>query len=106
MMLFFYFVSFILTLNVIIGKMDDLVAQQLFDIAKQIRQIKYSTNESISYQLLPRMHLIRVPKASSSSLSAITRRMVGCNPPGPCCRYPGDPVGSCPAPKTSPERYL
>ena len=48
MMLFFYFVSFILTLNVIIGKMDDLVAQQSFDIAKQIRQIKYSTNESIS----------------------------------------------------------
>ncbi|RYH15108.1 hypothetical protein EON65_32305 [archaeon] len=23
--------------------------------------------------------------------------MVGCYPPGPCCRWPGDPPGSCPA---------
>jgi len=42
-------------------------------------------------------HLIRVPKASSSSLSIIARRLVGCSPPGPCCKYPGDPPGSCPA---------
>ena len=33
-----------------------------------------------------RLHLIRVPKASSSSLSMVARRMVGCHPPGPCCK--------------------
>jgi len=35
---------------------------------------------------IPRLHLIRVPKASSSSLSMVARRMVGCHPPGPCCK--------------------
>jgi hypothetical protein len=49
-----------------------------------------------SYHSIPRVHLIRIPKASSSSLSAIARRAVGCGPPGPCCRYPGEPAGSCP----------
>ena len=29
-----------------------------------------------------KIHLIRVPKASSSSLSAVARRIVGCSPPG------------------------
>ena len=29
-----------------------------------------------------KIHLIRVPKASSSSLSAVARRIVGCLPPG------------------------
>ena len=91
--------------------MDDKVAQQLYDIVMKIRQLKHSNNNNNNnnksyYQLLPKIHLIRVPKASSSSLSAITRRIVGCNPPGPCCRYPGDPIGSCPAPKTSPAQYL
>src|SRR5688572_12376500 len=52
------------------------------------------SNES---HTLPRVHLIRIPKASSSSLSAIARRMVGCTPPGPCCLFPGDPKGSCPS---------
>jgi hypothetical protein len=33
-----------------------------------------------------RLHLIRIPKASSSSLSMVARRMVGCHPPGPCCK--------------------
>jgi hypothetical protein len=42
------------------------------------------------------LHLVRVPKAGSTSLSVIARRMVGCNPPGPCCKFPGDPPGSCP----------
>lgn len=45
---------------------------------------------------ISKVHLIRVPKSSSSSLSAVARRIVGCEPPGPCCRYPGDPKGSCP----------
>ena len=35
---------------------------------------------------MSRLHLIRVPKASSSSLSMVARRMVGCHPPGPCCK--------------------
>ena len=43
------------------------------------------------------IHLIRIPKAGSSSLSVVARRMVGCNPPGPCCRWPGTPHGSCPS---------
>lgn len=43
-----------------------------------------------------RVHLIRVPKASSTSLSVVARRLVGCEPPGPCCKYPGDPPGTCP----------
>lgn len=37
-----------------------------------------------SYFSLPVVHLIRVPKASSTSLSAIARRIVGCEPRGPC----------------------
>lgn len=44
------------------------------------------------------IHLLRVPKASSSAISAIARRAVGCSPPGPCCKYPGDPPGTCPNP--------
>ncbi len=45
------------------------------------------------------VHLIRVPKAGSTSLSIIARRLAGCSPPGPCCKYPGDPIGSCPSNK-------
>jgi len=41
------------------------------------------------FRITPRTHLIRVPKASSSSLSVIARRMTGCLPWGPCCKYPG-----------------
>eukprot|EP01032_Pedospumella_encystans_P012330 gene12330-14273_t len=49
----------------------------------------------IQYKSLPKVHLIRIPKASSSSMSAVARRAVGCSPPGPCCHFPGVPVGSC-----------
>ena len=49
------------------------------------------------YYKLNKIHIIRVPKASSSSLSAIARRAVGCGPPGPCCHYPGEPKSSCPS---------
>lgn len=49
------------------------------------------------YQSLAKIHIMRIPKASSSSMSAIARRAVGCGPPGPCCRYPGEPKGSCPS---------
>jgi hypothetical protein len=50
-----------------------------------------------SSYLIDRVHLVRVPKAASTSFSIVARRIVGCNPPGPCCKYPGDPVGSCPS---------
>lgn len=53
------------------------------------------TSSSVAFQRP--IHLLRVPKASSSSLSILARRMVGCEPPGPCCKWPGDPPGSCPA---------
>lgn len=53
----------------------------------------------------PVIHLIRIPKAGSSSLSAVARRLAGCTPPGPCCKYPGSPVGSCPAPPSNPSIY-
>ena len=44
------------------------------------------------------LHLLRVPKTGSSSLSAVARRLAGCvDPPGPCCKYPGTPKGSCPS---------
>eukprot|EP00752_Nemacystus_decipiens_P005402 g4898.t1 len=43
------------------------------------------------------LQLIRVPKAGSSEASVIARRLGGCMPRGPCCRFPGDPPGSCPA---------
>ena len=49
----------------------------------------------VQYKSLPKVHLIRIPKASSSSMSAVARRAVGCSPPGPCCHFPGVPVGSC-----------
>ena len=41
--------------------------------------------------------LVRVPKAASSAASEIARRLGGCTPRGPCCRFPGSPRGSCPA---------
>jgi hypothetical protein len=56
-----------------------------------------STDAAVSGSVfLPHLHLMRVPKASSSSLSTVARRVVGCEPPGPCCKWPGDPIGSCP----------
>lgn len=56
-----------------------------------------SLSFSQNYHSIKQIHIIRVPKASSSSLSAVARRMAGCFPPGPCCKYPGDPKGSCPS---------
>ena len=47
-----------------------------------------------SFASLTKIHLLRVPKASSSSLSAVARRAVGCTPIGPCCKWPGDPPGN------------
>ncbi|CAM9422857.1 unnamed protein product [Ectocarpus fasciculatus] len=41
------------------------------------------------------LQLVRVPKAGSSEASVIARRLGGCVPRGPCCRFPGNPPGSC-----------
>lgn len=72
----------------------------VFQVAKAedfaSRFFSIAMNRSTDRYLFPQVHLVRVPKASSTSFSAITRRIVGCSPPGPCCKYPGDPVGSCP----------
>ena len=46
---------------------------------------------------LQALQLLRVPKAGSTSMSVLARRLAGCNPPGPCCKYPGTPPGSCPS---------
>jgi hypothetical protein len=59
-------------------------------------QGRSSTFNNVSTTPYKRVHLIRVPKASSTSLSVVARRLVGCQPPGPCCQYPGDPPGTCP----------
>lgn len=48
---------------------------------------------------IEQLHLLRIPKASSSAVSVVARRVVGCDPPGPCCKYPGDPPGTCPSKK-------
>lgn len=56
-----------------------------------------AVHRNSSAAALQQVHIIRVPKASSSSLSMVARRIVGCQPPGPCCKWPGDPPGSCPA---------
>jgi hypothetical protein len=66
----------------------------------QLASITYANSSSSAVDVnrtLNRLHLIRVPKASSTALSIVARRLVGCIPRGPCCKYPGDPVGSCPS---------
>ena len=61
-----------------------------YELAKSLRSPS-EQNHTIRH-----LNLIRVPKAGSTSLSVVARRMAGCDPPGPCCKYPGDPPGSCP----------
>jgi len=74
-------------------KKRDKYAVQFFELASQM----YHSLSSGSNRSLSRLHLIRVPKASSTALSVVARRFVGCQPRGPCCKYPGDPIGSCPS---------
>jgi hypothetical protein len=61
------------------------------DFMRIITEFNGNRSSTSKQAPLPKVHLIRIPKASSSSISAIARRLVGCNPPGPCCRYPGNP---------------
>lgn len=64
--------------------------------SKYFFQLAMKSNSTSTNYTPQRIHLIRIPKASSSSLSAVCRRIAGCEPYGPCCKYPGDPPGSCP----------
>jgi hypothetical protein len=73
-----------------VGVINTTYAEEFYKAAKLFQN-------GTSYSFLPRINLLRIPKASSSSLSAIARRIVGCTPAGPCCKWPGDPPGSCPS---------
>lgn len=43
------------------------------------------------------LNSVRIPKSGSSALSVTARALAGCHPDGfPCCKFPGDPKGSCP----------
>ena len=44
-----------------------------------------------------RLQLVRIPKAGSTEASVLARLLGGCYPTGPCCVFPGDPIGSCPS---------
>eukprot|EP01041_Mallomonas_annulata_P006346 gene6346-12834_t len=69
-----------------------------FDYASYFYELAQTRFQGKVIALVGPIHLIRIPKASSSSLSAVARRIAGCVPYGPCCKYPGDPPGSCPVP--------
>ena len=68
-------------------------AEQLYDLSKSRFTARNNTLPKFD-----RLHLLRVPKAGSTALSVVARRMAGCYPAGPCCKYPGTPPGSCPSP--------
>eukprot|EP01039_Chlorochromonas_danica_P007909 gene7909-8726_t len=71
----------------------------IFELAKEIHANYTHSNGSLHQQhhhVVKKVVILRVPKASSSSLSMVARHFMGCDPPGPCCIYPGDPPGSCP----------
>jgi hypothetical protein len=89
------------TFNTVSGdNMTFHFAETFYELALHLQNVKDPnhtyTGTNAMHHTLPRIHLIRIPKAGSSSLSAVARRAVGCGPPGPCCRYPGVPAGSCP----------
>mmetsp|Transcript_26067 Transcript_26067/g.43415 ORF Transcript_26067/g.43415 Transcript_26067/m.43415 type:complete len:331 (-) Transcript_26067:1332-2324(-) len=67
-------------------------ARAMYNISRSI-YVEHGSHQ----QKVPKVHLIRVPKASSSSMSQVARRIAGCTPVGPCCKWPGDPPGSCPS---------
>ena len=79
----------------LLGNKEDI--EDMFALAQHVHSMGTKNNTAEMASLvyadpLRSMQLIRVPKASSTSLSVVARRMVGCSPPGPCCRFPGDPV--------------
>ena len=81
-----YFVTFILF------SMSSLYVCNLEDLRYADIFYGISVNQTANtYKIdsLQQIQLIRIPKASSSSLSIIARRYAGCSPPGPCCKWPG-----------------
>ena len=85
----------------------DVVSQRLFDLAQQDHRNRgggggggggsgQSSSEDAAAR--PPLHIVRVPKCGSSSLSVVARQIARCpGQMGPCCRFPGHPKGSCPA---------
>jgi len=89
----------LLAFNVIFILIDNTVSKEFqncnhsFEFFQIANKLFHERN--ITHNILSQVQLIRIPKASSTSLSVIARRIVGCSPPGPCCKYPGTPIGSC-----------
>ena len=57
-------------------------AMELYTLAYKLHSNVHTTNTSNISNKNVKIHLIRVPKASSTSLSVVARRIVGCTPPG------------------------
>ena len=58
---------------------------------------QHKSNGGITMRNTRLLNSIRIPKSASSALSVMARGLAGCHPDGyPCCKFPGDPVGSCP----------
>jgi hypothetical protein len=69
---------------------------EFYQIVTKNHQEYLLKQSAVGSIFLPQIHLMRIPKAASTSLSTLARSVVGCEPPGPCCKWPGDPIGSCP----------
>jgi hypothetical protein len=72
---------------------------ELLDSFYKLALARHKNSSASQRQTSPllTLQLLRVPKAGSTSMSVLARRLAGCNPPGPCCAYPGTPPGSCPS---------
>lgn len=66
------------------------------DSAQIFYELALQANPSQGYSSAKVLHLVRIPKASSTPLSTVSRHIAGCFPAGPCCKYPGTPRGTCP----------
>eukprot|EP00903_Cladosiphon_okamuranus_P008206 g7901.t1 len=78
---------------------SESVASSFLELATQRFEARHARLPTLEEEnwAFDELQLVRVPKAGSSEASVIARRLGGCVPRGPCCRFPGDPVGSCPA---------
>jgi len=70
----------VITLVMVVSSNDNTnYAMELYTLASKIHSNVHTNNTSNKNV---KIHLIRVPKASSTSLSVVARRIVGCTPPG------------------------